>query len=180
MSWSDPGLIVNALVAVLLVAVIVHAVMLNRRLKTWRAEAGEMERLIIAFNAAIVRAEAALAGLKQATREDGQTLDVAQRRAQALRDDLAYLSERGAGLADRLEEAVRGALPQVPSEPTAAPEPAPPKAAQPKAVQPKSIAKTAVASPPPAPDSPAHDSPVRAASISDAEKRLKAALETMR
>ncbi|MCK6453369.1 MAG: DUF6468 domain-containing protein [Alphaproteobacteria bacterium] len=169
MSWSDPGLIVNALVAALLVAVIVHAVMLNRRLKSWRAEAGELERLIVTFNGAIQRAENALAGLKQGLREDGQTFDVAHKRAAALRDDLAYLVERGGSLADRLERAVRDGLAQQPAEadgasPAAAVAPAP-AAREPaaKAAGPKTLVAPASARP-----------------VSDAEKRLKAALETMR
>lgn len=158
MSWSDPGLIGNALVAILLVAVIVYAALLNRRLNAWRAEAGEMERLIITFNGAVNRAEAALAGLKQASREDGQALDVAQKRAVALRDDLAYLVDRGTSLADRLEGAVRGGLAQVPAEPAEAPAPAKVDAV-------------------PKPD--AMSKPGGRA-VSESEKRLMAALETMK
>jgi hypothetical protein len=158
MTWSDPGLLVNVLVVVLLVAVIVHAVLLNRRLKTWRSEAGEMERLIITFNSAVNRAEAAMAGLKQVTREDGHALDVAQKRATALRDDLAYLVDRGTSLADRLEQAVRGGLAQLPAEPAPA---------------------TPTLEPPPKPKT---ESPAKpgAHKVSDAEKRLMAALETMK
>lgn len=174
MSWSDPGLIVNALVAALLVVVIVHAVMLNRRLKSWRAETGEFERLIVTFNAAVQRAENALAGLKQSAREDGQNLDAAQKRAQALRDDLAYLVERGASLADRLERAVRDGLAQQPAESDAT------AAAVPATQTPKAAATTVK---PPATKAASARMPVVDAAgrpVSDAEKRLKAALETMR
>ena len=167
MSWGDPGLIVNALVAILLIAVIAHAVVLNRRLKSWRAEAGELERLIITFNGAITRAETALGGLKQAVREDGQSLDVAQKRAQALRDDLAYLVERGGSLADRLEEAVRSGLAQQTADPAAArvDTPAPVPAATP------APARAPAAKP---------EAKADARPVSDAEKRLIAAMETMR
>jgi hypothetical protein len=165
MSWSDPGLIGNALVAILLVAVIVHAALLNRRLSAWRSEAGEMERLIVTFNSAVNRAETALAGLKQTAREDGQALDAAQKRAVALREDLAYLVERGTSLADRLEQAVRGGLAQVPAE-AAPPVPA---AAVPAAAAPAPKPAKADAAPKPA-----------LRTVSEAEKRLMAALETMK
>ena len=119
MSGIDPTLAADALVALLLVAVIFYAALLNRRLKTWRSESAEMARLIASFGEAIARAEAALAGLKQAAREEGAQLDTARQRAQTLHADLGYMLDRGGPLADRLERSLRSGMTQPVRAPSA-------------------------------------------------------------
>jgi len=81
--------LLDALVAALLAATIGFAFVLNRRLGVWRREKSAFEKLIGEFNTAAARAETGLA------------------KGQALRDDLAYLVERGAQVADRLATQTR-------------------------------------------------------------------------
>lgn len=154
---SDLGLVADAIVAALLVVVIVFAVQLNRKLAAWRTESSAMEQQVATLTAALVRAETALTQMKGVVREDVAALDAAQKKAQSLRDDLAYLNERGATLADRLEHAVRSGLNAAPQAPPA--RPAPP--AQ------------------PAPERPAA-APVTERPMSNAERELLKALEAMR
>ena len=112
MNAIDPALAVDALVAVLLVAVIVYAVLLNRRLKAWRGEGAEMARLLAEFGQSIARAEAALALLKAAVRDEGAALEQTRQRVQSLHGDLSYMLDRGSSLADRLEQGMRASLAQ--------------------------------------------------------------------
>jgi hypothetical protein len=107
MTGNDLALVADGLVALLLAVVIGYAVVLNRRLRDWRAQSTEMERQMATLNATLVRAEVAVNTLKGVCKDDGAALDAAQRKAQSLRDDLAFLVERGGSLADRLEQAVR-------------------------------------------------------------------------
>jgi hypothetical protein len=127
MTGNDLALVADGLVALLLAVVIGYAVVLNRRLRDWRAQSAEMERQMATLNATLVRAEVAVNTLKGVCKDDGAALDAAQRKAQSLRDDLAFLVERGGSLADRLEQAVRAGLHATspaaapPSEPAARP-----------------------------------------------------------
>ena len=102
-----PSLILEGLVAALLVATIVYAVILNRRLNAWRRDKSELEALIGRFNAAAERAEAGIAALKVASEQTGQALSAAITKGQSLRDDFAYLIDRAEPLADRMAARVR-------------------------------------------------------------------------
>jgi hypothetical protein len=110
MMGNEVSLIADAAVAALLVVVIGYAMLLSRRLRAWRAEAGDMERQVVALNTALNRAAVAIDTLKAANRDDAATLEAVQKKAQSLRADLSFLVERGTTLADRLEQSVRGGL----------------------------------------------------------------------
>ena len=110
MMGNEISLIADAAVAVLLVVVIGYAMLLSRRLRAWRAEAGEMERQVVALNTALNRAAEAIDTLKAANRDDAATLESVQKKAQSLRADLSFLVERGSTLVDRLEQSVRSGL----------------------------------------------------------------------
>lgn len=100
MSYS---LIIDVLVAVLLVVTIGYAIVLNKRLGKLRADKGELEKLATTFGHSTHRAEESIDKLKH-------TADLLQGhmdKAQTLRDDLAFLIDRGDRTADRLEEMVR-------------------------------------------------------------------------
>jgi hypothetical protein len=84
----------DILVALLLVAAIVAAVMLNRRFAAFRATRAEFEQVIERFNLAAARAEAGVNGLKANAEATGASLQQAIVKAQALRTDLALLIER--------------------------------------------------------------------------------------
>ena len=99
------SLVLDLLVAILLVVTILYAVVLSRKLNALRNDRAELEVLATSFAQATVRAEESIGRLKGAVGE----LQGGTERAQGLRDDLAFLVERGSTIADRLEEMVREA-----------------------------------------------------------------------
>jgi chromosome segregation ATPase len=134
------------LVAVLLVATIVYAVLLNRKLTALRNVKGEMEAVIASFAEATAQAENGIQTLKVHATESGTSLDNTVNRAHGLADDLSFLIERGNSLADRLEgilERGRGGSAGTvrPNRPQSARAQATPKAPQPVAeVSPQEVA----------------------------------------
>ena len=107
------SLVLDILVAGLLVVTISYAVVLNRRLRTMRQDKAELEKLAASFGAATTRAEDSIGRLKSTADDLRERID----KAQALRDDLAFLIDRGGSTADRLEEAVRAARDKAPVAP---------------------------------------------------------------
>lgn len=105
----DARLLLDLLLSALLVATMVYAWMLNRRLDQLRGDRDDMAKVITAFNDATQRAEASVPRLKRAAEEAGQQVQERVEKAQLLRDDLAFMIERGDALANRLEEGVRQA-----------------------------------------------------------------------
>ena len=103
------GLATDVLLAVLLVAVIVYAVILNRKLAVLRDAKEEFEALLASFGDTTQQAQTNLESL----REEAQTVkrDFDQELEQmktslsevhSLADDLEYLVKRGEKVADRL------------------------------------------------------------------------------
>lgn len=90
--------------AILLVITIGYAIVLNRKLGTLRQHKEELERLAVTFSQSTARADDSIQRLKKTTDE----LQNGINKAQGLRDDLAFLIDRGSLTADRLEEGVRG------------------------------------------------------------------------
>jgi hypothetical protein len=113
------SLFLDVIVAALLVATIVYAAMLNRRLTGLRSNKAELEALIHSFGEACARAEAGVKTLRSAT-DEATRLQAYLDRSQALRDDLSFLLDRGSSLADRLEGGVRSARSETQGRPTAA------------------------------------------------------------
>lgn len=103
------NIFIDLTIVTLLIATIAFAVVLNRRLTTWRQDRTEFERLIADFNRAATQAETGIERLKAASEQTGKTLQQAVTKGQSLRDDLAYLIERAEPLTDRLTEGVRSA-----------------------------------------------------------------------
>ncbi|MFQ5618931.1 MAG: DUF6468 domain-containing protein [Rhodospirillales bacterium] len=99
------SLALDVLVAVLLVITIGYAMVLNRRLGRLRRDKSELEKLAATFGQATARAEESIGTLKKTADALKERID----NAQALRDDLAFLIDRGGSAADRLEETVRAA-----------------------------------------------------------------------
>lgn len=120
-------LIIDVAVAVLLVVTIGYAVTLNRRLQRLRKDKKDLENLARTFGESTIRAEENINQLRTVA----QALDIQMGRAQSLRDDLAFLNDRGGSAADRLEELVReardglGVVPKPPSAGHAKAAPAP-------------------------------------------------------
>ncbi len=99
------SLVLDIVVATLLVVTIGYAVVLNRRLGILRRDKEELKKLVAGFGEATVRAEESIGKLKNTTDGLHDSID----KAQALRDDLVFLIDRGGSAADRLEEMIRSA-----------------------------------------------------------------------
>jgi Domain of unknown function (DUF6468) len=97
----------DILVAVLLVATIVYALLLSRRLGALRNDKEQLVALIRSLDESARRAENGIAGLRNAADEIGQQLQKRLDQGESLRTDLSYIVELGSGLADRLETAIR-------------------------------------------------------------------------
>jgi hypothetical protein len=119
-------LVGDATVALLLVIMIFYAAKLSRRLAALRADKAELKALIDSLAAASASAEAGIRALKAAAGNVGQELEARVQRAKSLRDDLTYLSDRGATIADRLEGSVRSRREEAKVEPGEAPRPTAP------------------------------------------------------
>ncbi|NQW12126.1 MAG: hypothetical protein HQ481_19855 [Alphaproteobacteria bacterium] len=98
----DVALILDALLVVLLLATIVYAIVLNRRLGSLRANRGELETFVARMNEATSRAEASLKGIRQAAEQAQRSIDAPAQKAQALRDELLFLIERADTVAERM------------------------------------------------------------------------------
>jgi hypothetical protein len=99
MPWA---LILDGLLAVLLLLMIGYAFVLNRRLSTLRTDRDDLEAFIGRFNDATDKANASLKGLRGAAESNAALIKNAADKAQALRDELAFLVERADGSAERL------------------------------------------------------------------------------
>ena len=100
-------LICDITVALLLVATIGYAAVLNRRLAVLREDRTKLEELIQGLNVASVNAQNGIAGLRKATEDVGRDLEKELAASRSLCDDLHYLIERGGSVADRLEGTIR-------------------------------------------------------------------------
>ena len=99
------ALILDSMIVILLVAMIVYSVILNRRLAALRNNRSEMEQAVRHFGDAAIRADESIRALKANSDQAGQTLQAEVQKAQTLRDEIKFLVEAGERLADRLESA---------------------------------------------------------------------------
>lgn len=125
------SLILDIVVAVLLVATIGYAAVLNRKLQSLRANKAEFEAMIGEFNEATRRTEGSIQALRLAADQTAKALSVQVERGQALRDELTFLTGRADGAAERItsggsaraEVAAYAATPK--PQPAARPQPVP-------------------------------------------------------
>lgn len=103
------SLILDALIALLLVATIAYAAVLNRKLGVLRDAKSEMEALIVSFSESTERAGSGVESLKQEAGRSGKALQSKVEAARGLVDDLGFLIETGTKLADRLDGGVGAA-----------------------------------------------------------------------
>ncbi|MBO6784840.1 MAG: hypothetical protein JJ899_16435, partial [Alphaproteobacteria bacterium] len=96
----------DLVVAALLVATIVYAFVLNRRLSALRADRAAFERLLKDFTAATQRAESGVALLQRTASTSAAELDGKRDGAVALRNDLEFLVSRAEEQADRLDSLI--------------------------------------------------------------------------
>jgi hypothetical protein len=105
----DASLILDAVVAILLAATIGYAIQLNRRLNVLRSNRTEFDAIIAEFNDATRRAETSIHALRAAAEQGGKQLQLAIDKAQALRDELAFLVSRADDLAGKMTAPSAGA-----------------------------------------------------------------------
>lgn len=101
------SLLLDALVAVLLVATIAYAALLNRRFGTLREGKEELRQIVNSFDAAMTRIETGLGKLKQVGNPTSGELEELVAEARALRDELSFLLDRGGAFASRLEKSTK-------------------------------------------------------------------------
>jgi len=109
------SLIMDAVVAVLLIATIIFAVKLNGRLAALRNDSERLQGLIKGLQGASGQAEDAVAALKQTSSETGRTLQSTIDEARKLEADLSFITERASDVANRLEAGLRMQRDQQPS-----------------------------------------------------------------
>lgn len=97
------SLMLDIIIAVLLVLTIAYAMRLNQRLSQLRSDKNELMKLAKTFAEATTRAETSIQKLKVSS--EALKSDVAK--AEALKDDLAYLVDRGGRTADEMVDTVR-------------------------------------------------------------------------
>ena len=123
--------LMDLVLAGLLVAMIVHGVLLNRRLSQLRADRDGLAAVVHDFQVATNQAVAGLDGIRVAADSTGRTLQERIDAGRAAIRDLEFLVERGERAAERLETGSRpGTRPASPlaasaAAPVAAPAPAP-------------------------------------------------------
>jgi Domain of unknown function (DUF6468) len=154
MTMSLP-LAADGIVSILLLITICYAMVLSRKLNALRRDKMALKALVTQLADASASAEAGVAGFRAAAHDIGRTLEKKLQDAQALRDDLAYMIERGGATADRLEGTIRtrreAAAPEAaPERPRAAPAPSAPRS-EPAAAAAKFVEQMAQRLAPPAP-----------------------------
>jgi hypothetical protein len=105
----SPTVLLDVVIVLLLVPTIVYAVILNRKLETLRRNRDDLARMIASFQEATTRAEAGIPKMRRAVQDVGETLQSSMEKAQTLRDDLAFMTERADSMANRLEAQLREA-----------------------------------------------------------------------
>jgi hypothetical protein len=99
--------LLDLVVAGLLVTAIGYCVLLNRRLAALRADKAQLDETVRSLAEVSVRAETGIAKLRETAEKVGRSLQQKIEAGASLRDDLGYMVDRGAGLADRLEGSIR-------------------------------------------------------------------------
>jgi hypothetical protein len=106
MEWTLELILVG-----LLIAMLFHAIRLERALGVLRRDRAALEQLVAGFNASTNLAESGIQRLRAAADGAGREIETQLARSVSLKDDLAFLTERGDRLADRLDALVREARP---------------------------------------------------------------------
>lgn len=98
-----PEMIVDAVLAVLLVAAIIVSTIVYRRLGTIRDGQAELRALVDSLNTAVIDAQRSVGNLRQAAQEIEGRLDAKTAKAATIADELGMITEAGNNLADRIE-----------------------------------------------------------------------------
>jgi uncharacterized protein YoxC len=101
----------DLIVAGLLMLTIIYAILLNKRLAMIHNGKEELSLLLNAFTQALDRAEKGLEEIKEQAALIDEDLQSHVQKAKALKEDLIFLTERGEGIASKLENIARAARP---------------------------------------------------------------------
>ena len=101
--------VLEAALVLLLGATLFHALRLERALGVLKRDRAVLEELVEGFNDSTRQAETGVERLRHAADGAGRQMARQIETGQRLRDDLAFLADRGDKLAERLESAVRAA-----------------------------------------------------------------------
>lgn len=105
--------IIELILVAMLAATLFHAVRLERALGVLRRDRATLEALVAGFNASTMQAENGIERLRATADGAGRQIARQAEAATALKDDLAFLMERGERLADRMDTLVRSSRPLV-------------------------------------------------------------------
>jgi Domain of unknown function (DUF6468) len=106
MEWT-----LQIVLVMLLGATLFRAIRLERALGVLKRDRASLEALVVGFNASTHQAESGIQRLRAAADGTGRQIEAQLSKSVSLKDDLAFLTERGDRLADRLELLVRFARP---------------------------------------------------------------------
>jgi hypothetical protein len=106
MEWT-----LEIVLVVLLGATLFQAIRLERALAILKRDRASLESLVVGFNTSTHQAESGIQRLRSAADGSGRQIEAQLVQSIALKDDLAFLTERGDRLADRLDMLVRAAQP---------------------------------------------------------------------
>jgi biopolymer transport protein ExbB/TolQ len=99
-------LIIDFIVIALLVATIMYATILNRKMASLYQNRAELQQFLTQFTASLAKAEQSMHNLKKNGETAFATVHEHLQQALALRDDLSFLVERGEAIANRLDETI--------------------------------------------------------------------------
>jgi chromosome segregation ATPase len=116
MEWT-----LEIVLTVLLLATLIQALRLERALGVLKRDRSSMEALVNGFNISTAQVESGIQRLRAAAEGIGRQLDTQITKSIALKEDLAFLTDRAEKMADRLERMVRAARPLAPAEPRSTP-----------------------------------------------------------
>jgi len=102
MQWLLEGVL-----AILLIATLVHAIRLERALGILRRDRSALEQLIAGFNDSTRQAESGIERLRAASEGAGRQIARHIDQAKGLKDDLIFLADRAEQAADRMERLIR-------------------------------------------------------------------------
>lgn len=108
---SNMQWLLEALLIGLLVMVLFHALRLERALGVLRRDRSELEKLVAGFNDSTRQAEGSIERLRSVADGAGRQIARHVEQAKVLKNDLAFLSDRGEKLADQLDKLVRQGRP---------------------------------------------------------------------
>src|SRR5580704_14347070 len=106
MQWT-----LEIVLVMLLSATLFRAIRLERALGVLKRDRASLESLVLGFNASTHQAESGIQRLRAAADGTGRQIEAQLSKSVSLKDDLAFLTDRGDRLADRLEMLVRAARP---------------------------------------------------------------------